>query len=352
MHDSQRTLLRTAERIASHLQRIRAAPLSVDLPEGDWSHCQSLLRQIELCANRKWNHAAALLNERLEGAIESCSDRLQEISRNVSAARRHLAPQSAREIFRDLLALSDEFEGLTIDGSNQTLSVRTQSIVLEEIELGPFEIQLHWGRIGDRRPYEVVALEPNPAGESSETTHPHVMNEQLCEGDGRVSIDRALRAGRLLDFFQIVSRILDTYNSGSAYVSLSDWNGNPCADCGAVVSEDDEYSCDRCGDRLCHDCPSSCVRCEALCCHSCTTCCRSCQESVCSGCQQDCGQCRRLVCNSCLSETGLCQECQEEHDAESFDEDEQPFPPVEAETSAPSATGEPNPDEATAQIAV
>ena len=46
---------------------------------------------------------------------------------------------------------------------------------------------------------------------------------------------RALRAGRLLDFFQIVSRILETYNSGSAYVSLSHWNGSPCADRKSVV---------------------------------------------------------------------------------------------------------------------
>jgi hypothetical protein len=37
---------------------------------------------------------------------------------------------------------------------------------LDEIDLGPFEIRLHWDRIGDRRPYEVVALEPNPSGES------------------------------------------------------------------------------------------------------------------------------------------------------------------------------------------
>jgi hypothetical protein len=209
-----------------------------------------------------------------------------------------------------------------VDRSNQTLSVTTEPIILEEIDLGPFEIRLHWDRIGERRPYEVVALEPNPAGESSEITHPHVKGEQLCEGDGRLSIDRALRAGRLLDFFQIVSRILDTYNSGSAYVSLSHWNGSPCADCGDTVCDDDQYTCDRCGDLLCRECLTSCARCEMLCCHSCTNYCRSCEESICSGCQHDCGQCHRPVCNSCLSETGLCQECQKEQDAESFDEDE------------------------------
>ena len=332
MHENQKILLRTAERISSHLQRTRAAPISIELPDGDWAQCQSLMRQSDLCTTRSWNHAAGLLNERLERAVERCADRLQEIRRQVSGSGRLAPLQTLREIFADLAALSDEFEGVAVDASSRTVSVTTDAIVLEDINLGPFEIRLHWDRIGKRRPYEVVALEPNPAGESSETTHPHVKGEQLCEGDGRASIDRALRAGRLVDFFQIVSRILDTYNSGSAYVSLSNWNGSPCADCGDVVSDDDQYTCDRCGDLLCRECLSSCAKCDAICCHSCTNYCRSCEESICSGCQHDCGQCQRPVCNSCLSEAGLCEECQEEQDAESFDEHESDSTPAEAET--------------------
>jgi hypothetical protein len=348
MHDNQKILFRAAERISSHLQRLRAVPITFDVPDGDWVQCQSLMRQIDLCTTRNWHHAAAALKDRLERALERCSDRLQEISRQVSGSSRLLPPQTTREIFGDLVALSDEFEGVTIDASNQTLSVTTEPIVLEEIDLGPFEIGLHWDRIGERRPYEVVALNPNPAGESSETKHPHVKGEQLCEGDGRLSIDRALRAGRLLDFVQIVSRILDTYNSGSAYVSLSHWNGSPCADCGDVVCEDDQYTCDRCGDRLCRECLSSCARCDAICCHTCTNYCRSCEVSICSGCQHDCGQCQRPVCNSCLSETGLCQECQEEHDAESFDEDESDSTPAEAEAIVAEAARDTEPKQTTA----
>jgi hypothetical protein len=332
MHDNQRILLRAAERISSQLHRPKGAPLPVDLPDADWTQCQSLMRQVDLCTSRNWHHAAAGLRDRLERVLERCSDRLQEIRREVSGSSRLLLPQTTREIFGDLVALSDEFEGVAIDRSNQTLSVTTEPIVLEEIDLGPFEIRLHWDRIGERRPYEIIAREPNPAGESSETTHPHVRGEQLCEGDGRVSIDRALRAGRLSDFFQIVSRILDTYNSGSAYVSLSAWNGSPCAECGDVVCEDDQYTCDRCGDLLCRECLSSCARCDAICCHTCTNYCRSCEESICSSCQHDCGLCHRPVCNSCLSETGLCEECQEEKDAESFDEDESDSTPADAET--------------------
>jgi hypothetical protein len=352
MHDNQRILLRAAERISSHLNRLKGAPLPVDLPDGDWTQCQSLMRQIDLCTNHNWHYAAAVLKDCLERALERCSDRLREISHQVSGSSRRLLPQTTREIFVDLVALSGEFEGVAIDGSNQTLSVTTEPIVLEEIDLGPFQIRLHWDRIGERRPYEVVALEPNPAGESSETTHPHVKGEQLCEGDGRVSVDRALRAGRLLDFFQIVSRILDTYNSGSAYVSLSNWNGSPCADCGDVVSDEDQYTCDRCADLLCRECLSSCAKCDAICCHTCTNYCRSCEESICSGCQHDCGQCQRPVCNSCLSETGHCQECQEERDAESFDEDESDSTPAEAETLAAPAARDTQTEQATAPASI
>ncbi|HEV3300644.1 MAG TPA: hypothetical protein VG055_13435 [Planctomycetaceae bacterium] len=352
MHDNQKNLLRTAERISSHLHGLKAASIPVELPEGDWTQCHSLVRQIDLCTNRSWHHAATVLNDRLERALERCSDRLQEISRQVSAASRLLPPQTPREVFGDLVALSDEFEGAAIDASNQTISVTTEPIVLEEIDLGPFEIRLHWDRVGERRPYEVVAREPNPAGESSETTHPHVRGEQLCEGDGRVSIERALRAGRLLDAFQIVSRILDTYNSGSAYVSLSNWSGSPCADCGAVVGDDDRFTCEYCDDPICRECLSSCGRCDAFCCHSCTNYCRCCEESICSSCRLDCSQCRRLLCRSCISETGLCEECQEEHDAESFDEDEEHSPSVEAEAAVASTARDTEPEQTTAPASI
>jgi hypothetical protein len=350
MHDNQKSLLRAAERISSRLQHLNAAPASVELPQADWTDCQSLLRQIDLCRSRNWKHAAALLQDRLERALSRCSERLQEISRRFVASEPRSPLQSAREIFLDLVALADEFEGVTIDASNQTLSVTTEAIILEEVNLGPFEIRLHWDRIGDRRPYDMVALEPNPARESDETTHPHVRGGQLCEGDGHASIDRALRAARLFDFFQLVSRILDTYNSGSAYVSLSGWDGSPCADCGDLLRENDEYVCDRCSDVLCRECLSSCERCDAICCHSCTNYCHGCQEQICSGCQRDCNRCRQPLCRNCVSETGLCHECQEEHDAESCDDDE--APPAQAETPVAPAARDAESEQAPAPAAV
>jgi hypothetical protein len=348
MHD--KSLLRAAEGISSQLQQLRSAPVLVELPEAHWTECQSLVHRIHLSRSHGWHNAAALLEDRLERALSRCSERLQEISRYVSSSGRLSPSQTAGEIFRDLVALSDEFESVTIDVPNQTLSITTEPIFLEEIGLGPFEIRLHWDRIGERRPYEVVALDPNPARESGDTTHPHVRGEQLCEGDGQMSIERALQAGRLLDFFQVVSRILDTYNSGSAYVSLAGWDGSPCTDCGDLLREDDEYVCDRCSDMLCRECLTLCERCDAICCHTCSNYCRGCEMQICSSCQRECSGCQRLLCSHCLSETGLCQECQEEHDADSIGEDD--TPPVETAAPVAPTARDADPEQAAAPAAV
>jgi hypothetical protein len=70
------------------------------------------------------------LEDRLERALSRCSERLQEISRHVSSSGRISPPQTAREIFRDVVALSDEFESVTIDVPNQTISVTTEANIL------------------------------------------------------------------------------------------------------------------------------------------------------------------------------------------------------------------------------
>jgi hypothetical protein len=66
-------------------------------------------------------------------------------------------------------------------------------------------------------------------------THPHVCNGQLCEGDGAAPIKAALGSGRLLDFFVLVGQILETYNDASAHVTLDNWEGRSCNDCGTNV---------------------------------------------------------------------------------------------------------------------
>jgi len=59
-----------------------------------------------------------------------------------------------------------------------------------------------------------------------------VREEDLCEGEGRGPIQKAIRQGRFYDLFVLINQILQTYNGDSAYVPLSRWEGSSCPDCG------------------------------------------------------------------------------------------------------------------------
>src|SRR5690606_3706651 len=107
--------------------------------------------------------------------------------------------------------------GIQFDPKWSRVTVVTDDIQLEGIPLGPFKIKLDWSRLGDSQPYEVIAVEANPASSSDDVTHPHVQDNRLCEGDGRQALQKALAQGRLFDFFVLVRQILTTYNPSSAY---------------------------------------------------------------------------------------------------------------------------------------
>ena len=197
MHDNQKILLRTAERISSHLHGLKAAPIPVELPDGDWTQCQSLMRQIDLCTNRNWHHAAAVLKDRLERALERCSDRLQEISRQVSGSSRLLPPQTTREIFDDLVALSDEFEGVDDrwvesdafghDGADRPRGDRPRAF-RDPAALGP-----------DRRatPLRSRRTRTQPCG-GIERDHTPARQGRTALRRGRTSVDRSSPSSRTL----------------------------------------------------------------------------------------------------------------------------------------------------------
>ncbi len=106
----------------------------------------------------------------------------------------------------------DEFDQVTINLRERTLSVTTEPIDLEGLELGPFSILLDWNRLSEHGSYRIVAEYPNPAHSNEEVTHPHVHDERLCEGGGHLAIRQSLQEGRLLDFFILVRQVLRTYN--------------------------------------------------------------------------------------------------------------------------------------------
>jgi hypothetical protein len=337
MEPNQKQLLRAAESIRSQLFRLSTMSGEIYLPEEHWNDCQLLARQLHFAETRGWNHCQPTLRDRLERCLLGCLEQLQRVTQELSTRCPKPLPPTLRATYGELIALPAEFNGFSVDLEHGAISVTTERVVLENIDLGPFEIRLHWKRIGERRCYDVVALEPSPAAQSSDVTHPHVRSEQLCEGDGQEAIRRALLSGRLSDFFQIVTQILKTYNGGSAYASLSEWEGSACDDCGQFVSEDDRSFCERCERDLCLDCLDACESCESRLCHSCTDQCQRCQSHLCRTCRNVCDQCEDVCCANCLSENGLCEKCNDETDEANLDEDEDEESTSEtAEALAPS----------------
>ena len=218
----------------------------------------------------------------------------------------------------ELDGLQKEFGDIEFEASNNTISVVTEPITLEDIYLGPFKIQLEINKLDQLyyiSPYLVIALEPNPASTDDGVTHPHVSGEKLCEGDGSAAIRTALEEGRISDFFTIVRSILNTYSPDSPYVSLDDWDGTTCYDCGYTMSSENSYFCQYCENDYCADCSTYCRHCEETVCMSCSGQCSYCEEFVCRNCISECEECGESFCQSCLEEN-LCPNCREEQENE------------------------------------
>ncbi len=229
------------------------------------------------------------------------------------------------DIFSELTQIDQEIGEYQYDLKEKTISVITEPITLEEIALGSFEIKLFIDKISTlytNIPYKVIALEPNPAGSDSSVTHPHVNSEILCEGDGHVSIRRALEDGRFCDFFTLIVSILQTYNPGSPYVSLDNWEGRSCYDCGYTVNGDESYYCEYCDQEYCDQCSTYCQKCDTTVCLGCASQCPSCEEPVCRNCSAKCKECKETYCKDCLTEEGLCPDCEEQRKEQENEEQE------------------------------
>jgi hypothetical protein len=294
-------------------------------PDFYWDRfCQAASR-VNRVQQKSWNAALPVALEELERAGESLVQQLRAIADLAKLQMRPRPRASLREILTDLVGLEDEFSEVRWHLREKTLSVVTDAVVLKGIELGRFEILLEYRNLELTRPYRVIALEPNPAAGDSTTTHPHVRDEDLCEGEGKGPIQKALRQGRFYDFFVLINQILHTYNGDSAYVPMSRWEGTSCLGCGSVVSDDDLISCEECHAEGCADCSNTCSKCYRSLCAGCQDRCGTCGDIFCRNCLSNCSGCSDDYCASCL-ENGRCEDCQEID----FDEDQE----TEAEVPA------------------
>lgn len=282
------------------------------MPDHRWDVCTRLARQIRRAQLRGWHLAKTRLLSDLRHAVNSLVQELTRVHSQISSATAPNFTPTIRDIYQDLRSLSEEFEELDFDLSTPHLSVTTEPIILEGVYLGPFEIRLRCDYRHGVPSYRVIARDGHPAESRENVTHPHVMDEVLCEGDGRHAIRQALAQGRLFDFFSLVASVLRTYNPESPYVELALWQGRSCSDCGAITDEDS--NCQQCNSDICSDCETLCGGCEDGCCSECIDKCASCHEPYCQRCLTRCDQCQQRVCTACLPESEMCSNCYEEDD--------------------------------------
>ncbi|MBN8625680.1 MAG: hypothetical protein J0M17_09335 [Planctomycetes bacterium] len=299
-------LWRTARRIEAAYGRDRGKPPSLDAPWYAWQKLTETCRLAAQADRRGWRHARRRQHQQLGRDLDYLLGELRAL-RNSLEQRKHDKLPTAGEFYAELVAAEEEFGGVAVEDFE--LYVTTEPIRLEGIDLGPFEIRLNLSRLADPDPYRVVATEANPAQGSIGTVHPHVHDERACLGEGAAGVAAALAEGRLADLFQIINRVLHTYNEGSAYVELERWHGTPCRECDDTVDDDDLYSCRSCDRSLCDNCVRLCG-CGAAACHDCASSCQACEETTCSRCLATCSGCLEEFCNSCLDQ-GLCHACGE-----------------------------------------
>jgi hypothetical protein len=308
-----RKLVRLAVRLVDALEGADQRP-SVEIPHVAWHRWSRMCERLKLAEARGWKSAAEELHSDIRWQARSLAQAVQShVGGRQSPAGRNA---TLREVYDDLVALEEEFEGFQFNLRDETLSVVTGPIVLEDVHLGRFEIHLRYGDLDRDHSYDVVSLD---ADEDVEYTHPHVANEVLCEGDGAEPIAQALTQGRFLDFFVLVRQVLETYNPSSPHAPLSRWRSETCSDCGGSYRGDTLVSC-RCGALECDDCVITCDDCSRVCCSSCRRRCPSCDDTVCEQCQSACDSCEANHCEDCLTD-GLCPSGQESPNEENEPDD-------------------------------
>jgi hypothetical protein len=315
MTTNRALLLRTALAVRRQLERPPSPPVLSELPAAALDRCQRQLKLLTCTSARSWLAATGACRDRLRWSlndlrrqVEASLEELQTLPSSILA--------SVRDLYEDLVALDVDFAAVSIDLKERLLAVTTEPIKLEGVFLGRFSIVLEWERLHQGSGcYELVALDPQPAAADSSVSHPHVRDGNLCEGEAWGAIRSALATGRLLDFFTVVARTLATYNPGSAYVSLDQWEGVSCADCGATADEDDRTSCEACDCDVCCDCSAGCNECSRNLCGQCSSACSACRDTYCAGCLVECAACHEPFCGGCLNES-VCHTCGEAADQE------------------------------------
>lgn len=312
---SEKTAIRAALRLHDCLKQHSTQIPELSLSCTYWNQCHQYVQSLQKARARNWISAAAYRQSELENVLIYLRNEVDRLARAVSSSNDDFALLlTPGQIHAELRALENEFDEVECDLKQQTLTVTTDPIELDGIELGSFRIRFYWNRLNDTSCYHVIAVDPRHPESRPDVTHPHVQNDILCEGEATEAIQKALFSGRLSDFFLIVAQTLETYNSGSAYVQLNRWSDSACscADCDCDLDDDSSFFCDRCYSTVCNECTQSCDKCGTYTCFSCHANCQECDNGFCRNCLQTCDKCFHHFCEGCLQD-GRCPSCRTEN---------------------------------------
>jgi hypothetical protein len=315
---------RIAQKIREQLQQLQRRRIGdvhqqVGILLGQADRIRIGRQKLATCLLRGWSAAARITIRNIKAA-------LLDMPHHVGIAQRAIETHAfriptLREIVEEIIQLEDEFSEVDYSLKNRTLSVVTEPIELDGTYLGPFEVRLHIDRIASENPqnvFDVVAQDPHPASSNNSVMHPHVSDEQMCCGDALLPIKAAVEGGRLSDVFILIRNVLQTYNPDSPYISLDNWHGRSCHDCGYVVAEDDVFWCSSCEYDFCDECASFCSGCSETTCGGCLKECPVCEDRYCAGCIKTCPDCGETICSSCLEDMQC--PCIEEREQENEDD--------------------------------
>lgn len=319
-------------RLARRLETLWAPkPESPTRPERAWAslrtqltEAESLRWRIEQATARRLDCATASLKQELSTLLKVMGRRIEELRVNNDAPPPRALDRC--EWIRELRHLEAEFGTLTVRWTDTVIRVVTEPVELKEVPLGPFAVEFNWtgGPSADGiRAFEVKALKPNRPSGRSDVTHPHIEDDILCAGEAKDALSQAVADGRLVDAFQLVHSVLTNYNPHSAYVSLNEWDGSHCAQCGRRIRSGEASSCEGCDCELCDECGARCEGCGELRCGDCLEPCDVCRErhcraclvtpaqgrSFCSACLQVCAGCGSSVLKDELDSDGRCPTC-------------------------------------------
>ena len=306
---SRRLWIRAAAKIREqYLSHATVFPNVNSPPVDQWTRVMRLARLLLKAQQHHCPTAFQRCLEQYKQSVARMSHELTACYNELTNIKRPPVIPSLRDLTDELSSLPDEFEDTRIDWSEQEIVVRTPPVILREVNLGEFEIRLRWSELGDPQPYRVISLSQTG---TDDVHHPHVQGDTLCEGEGKIPITQALAEGRLGDFFLLVQQILQTYNSGSAYVPLDRWWNSTCADCDDSMSQEESRPCSICEHQICEYCRRNCTACGDHLCSSCADTCETCHDTFCRSCLANCESCGECYCRPCLSDK-TCSHCLEE----------------------------------------